>query len=103
MIEVEILACDKINPREGLIYIHDYNISDIDDYDIELKKEYNLLDLQKTTWIKTKNNTSTPLQLISNEKEPPKFIKIPGEQAKTKVCEYYERPMSCKTCLNMGT
>ena len=48
-VEVEIFACDHINQSKGLIYIHDYNIPDIDDYGCELKKEYNLSDVQKAT------------------------------------------------------
>ena len=31
-VEVEIFACDKINQSQGLIYIYDYNILDIEDY-----------------------------------------------------------------------
>ena len=31
--------------------LHNYNNPDIDDYDSELKKEYNLSDVQKATWI----------------------------------------------------
>ena len=53
-VEVENFACDKINQNKGLVYIHDYNIPDIEDYGSELKKEYNLLDVQNATWIKTK-------------------------------------------------
>ena len=67
------------------MYIHDYNIPDIEDYGSELKTEYNLLDVQKRTWIKTRNITSTPLLLIFKENKPPRFIVFPGEQAKTKV------------------
>ena len=48
-IEVEIFACNKINQSQGLIYIHDYNTPDIEDYSSELKKEYNLLDVKKET------------------------------------------------------
>ena len=29
-------------------------------------------------------------------------MEISGEQAKTEDNEYYERPMSCKTCLRYG-
>ena len=42
-----MFAYDKINQTEGLIYIHDYNIPDIEGYGSELKKEYNLLDVKK--------------------------------------------------------
>ena len=46
---IEIFDCDKINQNKGLIYIHNYKIRDIDDYCSELKKECNLLDVQKAT------------------------------------------------------
>ena len=45
--EDKIFACNKINQSQGLIYIHGYNIPDIEDYGNELKKEYNLLDVKK--------------------------------------------------------
>ena len=85
-----------------MIYIHDYNFPDIDDFGSELKKQYNLLDVQKATLIKIKNTTSTQLLLTFKEKEPPKFKEIPGKQVKTKVHEYYERPTSCRTCVRCG-
>ena len=87
---MELLLCDKINHSEGVIYIHNYYIHDIDYFCSELNKKYNLSDVQKATCIKTKNNTSTPLLLIWNENEPPIFIEIPGQQTKTKVYGYYE-------------
>ena len=101
-VKVEIVACDKINQSQGLMYIHDYNIPDIEEYGNELKKEYNFLDKKKATWITTKNIPSTPLLLTFKEKIPPKFTEIPGEKAKTKVFEYFERPMTCKICLKYG-
>ena len=68
----------KNQSKPRLIYIHDYNIPDIEDYSRELKKEYNLLDVKKATWIKIKNIAFTPLLLTFKEKEPPIFIEIPG-------------------------
>ena len=47
--QVEIFACDKINQSKGLMYIHDCNIPDIDEYDCELKKQHNFFDVQKAT------------------------------------------------------
>ena len=67
-VKVEIFACEKISRSECLVYIHDYNIPEIDDYGSELKEEYNLSDKQKATWIKTKNTTSNPLLLTFKEK-----------------------------------
>ena len=96
---MDIVACDEIYQSQGLIYIHDYNIPDVEKYNNERKKEYNLLDVKKATWMTTKNISSTPLLLTFKEIEPPRFIKILGEQAKTNVFDYFETPMSCKTCL----
>ena len=44
-VEVEILTCNRTNQSHCLIYIHDYNIPDFEDYGSELKEEYNLLDV----------------------------------------------------------
>ena len=63
-VEVEEFVCNKVNQSKGLIYIQDFNILDIDDYDSERKKENDLWDIQKVTWIKTKNTTSTQLLLF---------------------------------------
>ena len=49
-----------------------------------------------------KNFTSSPFLLTFKEKEEPRFIEIPGEQAETKANDYYDRPMSCMTCLKNG-
>ena len=92
----------KVNQSKCIIYIHDYNIPDIDDYCSELKEEYNFSDVKKITWIKTKNITSTPLLMTFKDKEPLRFIEIPGEQAKTEAYDYFERPISYKKCLKYG-
>ena len=62
-IEFEIFACDKINQSKGLTYTYDYHFPDIGDYGSELKKAYNLLDVQGTTCIK---KLKTLLQLYSH-------------------------------------
>ena len=101
-VQVEITPCNSINQCKGLIYIQDHNVSDnntADNFCSRLQKEYNLHEVQKAIWIKTKNPNSTPLLLTFRENEPPRFLNIPGESAKTKVYEYFERPMNCKKCL----
>ena len=37
-VKVDIVACDKINQNQGLIYIHNYNIPDIEEYGKKLNK-----------------------------------------------------------------
>ena len=46
-VEVEIFACNKINQSQGLNYINEYNVPDIEGCDSELKKKFNFLDVQK--------------------------------------------------------
>ena len=96
------LATKQTKAKPWSTYIHYYNNSDIDDYDSELKIEYNLSDVQKAPWIKNKKATSTQLLLTFKEKEPPRFIKIPRGQVKTKVYEYNEKLICCKTCVRYG-
>ena len=76
--------------------------SDFAKYSEDLKNEFKLIHVQKAFWIQTKNITATPLILTFREKEPPKFLNIIGEQSKTKVFEYFERPMMCQDCLDYG-
>ena len=47
------------------------------------KERVQPLGCEKVTWIITKTITANPLLQTFNEKEPPRFIKIPGEQGKT--------------------
>ena len=75
-VEVGKFVSEKIKQSNGLVYIHDYNIPDIDDNDSELKKEHSLSVVQKATWIKTKNITSAPLLLTFKKKEPIRPIEI---------------------------
>ena len=58
--------------------------------------------MQKATWSKSKDITSTPLLLTFKEKEPPRSIEIPGEQARNQVHEHYEQLISCKKYPNYG-
>jgi len=100
-VDVQITECTNINQSKGLVYIYDYNVpdSDFEEYSTDLKEAFNLVHVQKAFWIKTKNITATPLILTFREKEPPKFLNILGEKSKTKVYEYFERPMMCQNCL----
>jgi len=103
-VDVEITECSNINQSMGLVYIYDYNVPDSDfvKYSEDLKNEFKLVHVQKAFWIETKNITATPLILTYREKEPPKFLNIIVEQSKTKVFDYFERPMMCQDCLDYG-
>ena len=61
-VKVETVIWDYINEKQGLIYIHDYNIPDIEECGNKLKEEYNLLDVKKSNLDNNQNHFlySTP-------------------------------------------
>ena len=75
-------------------YIEEYNRIDFAEYSKQLKIEFNLLDVQKATWIKTKNPKSTSLLISLKGKEPLRYLELIGEQTKSYVYEYNEKPIT---------
>ena len=53
-------------------------------------------------WIKTKNDSSKPLLVSVSGNDLPSYIELPGEQDKTKVYEYKEKPQLCQRCFEYG-
>ena len=79
-----------------MIYIQQYSTADFTEKSEQLKKEFNLLDVQKATKIKSKNLIFNLFLFTLKWKVPFIYLSIHGEQTKTKVCKYYEGPMNCK-------
>ena len=86
-----------------MIYMEEYNTTEITEYSKLLKKEFNLLDAQRTNWIKITKPASTPLLIAFKENKPLIYLDKPGEQAKIKLHKNYERPKTAKIALNMST
>ena len=67
-----------------------------------LMKQHSLLEVTEPHWIKpTRHKHAKPL-LLSFIEEFPRFIDVPGENMRTQVYEYKERPLLCKTCVVYG-
>ena len=71
-------------------HFQEYNTTGFSKYSEHRTKEFDLLDVQKTTLIKTRNPAPTALLITFEEEDPNKYLDICGEQAKIKVYEYYE-------------
>ena len=56
----------------------------------------------EATWIKVKDDRTKPLLIHLSGSEMPSYIDLPGEQEKTRVYEYRERPKVCRKCLEYG-
>ena len=68
-------------------------------------QQHYLQEIIEPRWIKARhNNRAKPrsLSFRSFREELPLYIDIPGENMKSKVYEYKERPVMCKKCLQYG-
>ena len=77
-------------------------MSNFEDYKTEIMKEFNVRDVQRATWIRSRSIIASPLLITFNSKQPPSTMNIIGEQTLTKVYEYFSKPMICRQCLEYG-
>ena len=66
-----------------MINIHEYNPKGSAEYSEHLKKGLQPIRRTKSDWIETEKLTSAHFSSTFKEKEPPRLLDIPGEQAKT--------------------
>ena len=94
---VEITVNESIQIRKGLIYIYSYDLNDFENYKTSMMNDIGVAGVEEATWIKPRSQFAKAL-LLSFRENMPNFISLPGEQAKTKVFPYQERPQICKKC-----
>ena len=90
------------NQSRGIIYIHDFDIYDIEQFKTNLKSNYNIAEVLKATFIKTRNDQTSAFLVTFNQERVPDTIYIPGERADTRVYQYNARPLMCKNCQGYG-
>ena len=73
-----------------MTYTQEQNPTDFTEISKQLLRKLDLQDVQKSTWNKVQDLTSTPLLLTFKEKYPLRCIDIPEEWTNTKVYEYNE-------------
>ena len=98
-IPIEVKTSNIGKLKKGLIYIYGYDVSDFPNFRESLKADLGVAEVELTPWIKPRNSLSQAL-LISFHDDTPQYITIPGEQAKTQVYPYKNRPQICKKCTN---
>ena len=98
-IPIEVKTSNIGKLKKGLIYIYGYDVSDFPNFRESLKTDLGVAEVELTPWIKPRNSLSQAL-LISFHDDTPQYITIPGEQAKTQVYPYKNRPQICKKCTN---
>ena len=96
----KIVPHPKFNSCNGLIFTRDYNYR-TEDLEKELKHQYGVKEVQKASFIKTREGV-TPFILSFDREETPYVISIPGERADCVVSPFRSKPMMCKKCLVYG-
>ena len=101
-ISVSTVINTTINICKGLVYIYNYSLADFPMFRSGLMQQHCLQEVIEPHWIKSRpNNRAKPL-LLSFREELPLYIDIPGENMKSKVYEYKDRPAMRKKCLQYG-
>ena len=90
------------NECKGLIYVYGYEINDLESFKEGLAEEYNVTEVIRATWIKTRSEGTQCFLVTFKEEVLPKFVNIPGEAQLTQIYEYKDRPMQCAKCLKYG-
>ena len=82
------------NRSKGIIYIHEFDIDDLEDFKAGIKENYDVAQVEPITYI---TGVSTKVFLTTFESETPSdVIYIPGERPDTRVYPFYEKPKLCK-------
>ena len=86
------------NQSKGIIYIQEYDVTDIVEFENGLKSEYDIAEVIKAYFIKAKNEHTTPLLITFNSESLPETLYIPGEKSDTIIYPFKNRPMICRKC-----
>lgn len=101
------LTCEVTNHHnykcgKGLIYIYDSEISDVNEFEMGLKENFNISSVEYAHFIKTKNDQTKVFILHFRQETLPRSIYIPGEKADTIIYPFDNRPMMCRNCQQYG-
>ena len=86
------------NQSKGIIYIEEYDVTDIVEFENGLKSKYDIAEVIKADFIKAKNDDTTPLLITLNSDSLPETLYIPGEKSDTIIYQFKNQPMICRQC-----
>ena len=94
---------DMLNIKRGLLYIHEYDVSDLEMLRNGLQENYpEIVKLEEATFIKSRKPHTTPLIAHFKSDNLPDAIYIPGERSDTKIYPLNNRPLLCTKCWVYG-
>ena len=89
----------QFNESKGLIYMQEYDITNIESFKAGLMRDSEVKDVILATWITPKSLESKPFLITFNRCTPPQSMKIPGEVDNLRIYDYKEKPLFCTSCL----
>ena len=100
--ECNVTPHPSSNQSRGLIYIHEFDVSDFDDFQGGLKERYNISDIQEVAFIKTRNPDTKAFIATFLQETLSQSLYIPGDRLDTRVIPFINRPMMCHKCQGYG-
>ena len=99
-ISAKSTANTTLNICKGLGYVYSYNLADFPSSRSDIRSQHGLIDVIGSHGLKSNwNNRAKPLLLIFRDELSP-FLYIQGENMKTKIYKYKEKPLMYKACLS---
>ena len=98
----EVVVHPRYNHNRALIYVHEFDIENMNDFKNELQTRYNIVDVQPATFIKTRSPQTHVFIVTFMQEHLPYSIYIPGERQDTKVIKFKNKPLMCAKCLQYG-
>jgi len=98
-IPCEITEHETFNHTKAIVYVSEFNITDLESFTSGLQEKYNVVTVEGAHWIRPKNQNSKPFLITFRGNNLPESLKIPGERANVPVYEYKPRPPFCQNCL----
>ena len=75
----------RFNHRKGIIYTHEFEVENMDDFTEYLRNKYNVISVQPATFIKTKEPNTKAFIVTFNQSQLPHSSYIAGERQDTRV------------------
>ena len=104
-IQCEITPYLPCNTSRGLIFIDEYDLSSFsvfEEFENDTKREYNIKEVTRASFIKTRNLDTRPLILTFDTPMLPYSIYIPGERQDSFIQPFINKPILCTKCQQYG-
>ena len=101
-VECTVRQHPTFNYSKGLIYIYDFSIPNLPEFQEQMKSNYNIADIQPANFIRTRSEDTSVFLVTFKQDTTPYSIYIPGERQDTRVFKFKNRALLCRKCQHYG-